>query len=72
MHATESFDAVWPFSTPVIPLLRALLLEDTGVARALGARMLAAEDLALCSYLCPANQDYGAALDATWRRKSAS
>ena len=68
MHATETFDAVWPFKVPVIPLLRALLLQDSVEARTLGAQMLAAEDLALCSYLCPANKDYGAALEATLAR----
>ena len=68
MHATETFDAAWPFRVPVVPLLRALLLQDPREARALGAQMLAAEDLALCSYLCPANKDYGAALEQTLAR----
>lgn len=71
MHATETFEAAWPFDPPVAPLLRALLLQDTAQARALGAQMLAAEDLALCSYLCPAHKDYGSALEATLARMQA-
>ena len=65
MLSVEAFDAVWPFSMPPLPLLRALLTGDTDTANELGAMMLAEEDLALCAYVCPAKQDYGAALRAT-------
>ncbi len=65
MLSVEAFDSVWPFKLPVGPLLRSILTEDTATANELGATMLAEEDLALCSYVCPAKQDYGAALRAT-------
>jgi len=62
MLTVEAFDAVWPLAMPPAALLRALLGQDTQAARTLGAGMLAPEDLALCSYVCPAKQDYGQAL----------
>lgn len=62
MLAVEAFDAIWPLPMPVAPLLRALLIEDEEAAAALGATLLAPEDLALCDYICPAHQDYSAAL----------
>ncbi len=65
MLVVEAFDRVWPLSTPPIPLLRALLIKDTEAAIQLGCLGLAEEDLALCSYVCPAKYDYGAALRAT-------
>ena len=68
MLAVEAFDAVWPFAMPVAPLLRALLIEDTEAATALGATLLAPEDLALCEYVCPSRLDYGAALARTLDR----
>jgi Na+-transporting NADH:ubiquinone oxidoreductase subunit A len=40
-------------------LLRALLVRDTELAQGLGALELDAEDLALCSYVCPSKYDYG-------------
>ena len=65
MLAVEAFDQVWPFQVPPAPLLRALLTQDTETASRFGATMLAEEDLALCSYVCPAQQDYGSALRET-------
>lgn len=65
MLAIEAFDEVWPFHVPPAPLLRALLSRDTETALNLGAIMMAEEDLALCSYVCPAKQDYGRALRET-------
>jgi len=65
MLAIEAFERVWPLETPPIPLLRALLIKDTETAIKLGCLGLAEEDLALCSYVCPAKYDYGAALRAT-------
>ncbi len=44
------------------PLLRALLIRDTDQAQALGCLELDPEDLALCSFVCPGKNDYGAAL----------
>jgi Na+-transporting NADH:ubiquinone oxidoreductase subunit A len=65
MLALEAFEGVWPFEVPPLPLLRALLIEDTETVAALGCTHLAAEDLALCAYLCPERLDYGAALERT-------
>ena len=65
MLTVEAFDRVWPLHIPAIPLLRALLIKDTDTAVALGCLGLDEEDLALCSYVCPAKYDYGSALRAT-------
>ncbi|MGE0621721.1 MAG: hypothetical protein AB7I04_01360 [Pseudomonadales bacterium] len=65
MLALEAFEQVWPLRLPVLPLLKAVLVEGAETLSALGATHLAAEDLALCSYLCPAGLDYGAALERT-------
>jgi Na+-transporting NADH:ubiquinone oxidoreductase subunit A len=43
-------------------LLRALISRDLGRAEELGAMELDAEDLALCSFVSPGKEDYGAAL----------
>ena len=67
MLAVEAFERVWPFAPPPIPLLRALLIKDTETAVRLGGLGLAEEDLALCSYVCPAKYDYAQALRATLR-----
>lgn len=54
---------------PIGPLLRALAAGDARSAIALGALELEEEDLALCTYHCPAKIDYGPllreVLDAT-------
>jgi len=39
-----------------------LLIKDTDQAQALGCLELAPEDLALCSFVCPGKNDYGAVL----------
>jgi Na+-transporting NADH:ubiquinone oxidoreductase subunit A len=56
------FDRVMPLDILPSPLLRALLVKDTGRAQALGCLELDEEDLALCSFVCPAKHDYGVAL----------
>lgn len=56
------FDRVMPLDVLPSPLLRALLVKDTERAQALGALELDEEDLALCSFVCPAKNDYGVAL----------
>ena len=56
------FDRVLPLDILPSPLFRALLVKDADRARALGCLELDEEDLALCSFLCPAKQDYGVAL----------
>jgi len=58
------FDRVMPLDILPSPLLRALLVKDTERAQALGCLELDEEDLALCSFVCPAKQDYGVALRA--------
>ena len=65
MLPVDGFERVMPLDLLPSPLLRALLLGDTDTAVSLGCLELAEEDLALCSYVCPARQDYGAALRRT-------
>ena len=45
-------------------LLRALAARDASAALSLGAIELEEEDLALCSFLCPAKLEYGPLLRA--------
>ena len=56
------FDKVMPLGILSSPLLRALMVKDTDQAQALGCLELDEEDLALCSFVCPAKYDYGAVL----------
>jgi Na+-transporting NADH:ubiquinone oxidoreductase subunit A len=62
MIPVAAFERVIPMDILPVPLLRALLVKDTDAAQALGCLELAEEDLALSSFVCPAKQDYGAAL----------
>jgi len=62
MIPVAAFERVMPLDILPVPLLRALLVKDTEIAQALGCLELAEEDLALTSFVCPAKQDYGAAL----------
>jgi Na+-transporting NADH:ubiquinone oxidoreductase subunit A len=73
MLPLDVFDAVSPLRLPIGLLLRALAAGDHESARRLGAQELVEEDLALCSYLCPAKLEYGELLRAalqTGRRES--
>jgi Na+-transporting NADH:ubiquinone oxidoreductase subunit A len=56
------FDKVMPLDILTSPLLRALMVKDTDQAQALGCLELDEEDLALCSFVCPAKYDYGTVL----------
>ena len=56
------FDKVMPLDILSSPLLRALMVKDTDHAQALGCLELDEEDLALCSFVCPAKYDYGTVL----------
>ena len=56
------FDKMMPLDILASPLLRALMVKDTDHAQALGCLELDEEDLALCSFICPAKYDYGAVL----------
>jgi Na+-transporting NADH:ubiquinone oxidoreductase subunit A len=59
------FERVMPLDILPTQLLRALLVGDIDMARALGCLELVEEDLALCSYLCPGKIDYGPLLRAS-------
>ncbi len=62
MMPTGAFERVMPLDILPVPLLRAILVNDTDAAQDLGCLELAEEDLALSSFVCPGKQDYGAAL----------
>lgn len=62
MIPAGAFERVMPLDVLPVPLLRALLVNDSVAAQALGCLELAEEDLALSSFVCPAKQDYGAVL----------
>ncbi len=57
-----AFEEVLPFDTHPVFLLRALLSQDIPLALDLGVLDLDEEDLALCTFVCPGKNDYGAAL----------
>lgn len=59
MVSTGSFEKVMPLDILATPLLKALLVQDTDTARALGCLELDEEDLALCSFVCNGKYDYG-------------
>lgn len=56
------YDQVFPMALPVTHLLSALLRRDYAEVEALGGLELEEEDLALCSYVCPENIDFGCLL----------
>jgi Na+-transporting NADH:ubiquinone oxidoreductase subunit A len=58
-YPLDLFDRVFPLRLPLAPLLRALAAGDAQAAARFGALELEEEDLALCSYLCPAKLEYG-------------
>ena len=62
MLPIDAFDKVMPLDILSVPLLRALLIRDTDQAQRLGCLELAPEDLALCTFVCPGKNDYGAVL----------
>jgi Na+-transporting NADH:ubiquinone oxidoreductase subunit A len=62
MIPVETFDRIMPFDILLSPLLRAILVKDTVAAIDLGCLELVEEDLALCSFICPAKQEYGIVL----------
>jgi Na+-transporting NADH:ubiquinone oxidoreductase subunit A len=64
----DQFERVMPLDVLPIPLLRALAVGDTELATDLGCLELEEEDLALCGFVCPGKQDYGALLRAALRR----
>ena len=56
------FDKVVPLDILPSSLFRAMMVLDTEKAQALGCLELDEDDLALCSFVCPAKLDYGAIL----------
>jgi Na+-transporting NADH:ubiquinone oxidoreductase subunit A len=62
MLPVRVFDKVVPLDILPSSLFRALVVRDTDQAQALGCLELEEEDLALCSFVCPAKYDYGAIL----------
>jgi Na+-transporting NADH:ubiquinone oxidoreductase subunit A len=59
MVPVGSYEKVMPLDILPTYLLRALAVKDIEEAEALGCLELAEEDLALCSYVCPAKMDHG-------------
>jgi Na+-transporting NADH:ubiquinone oxidoreductase subunit A len=62
MVPVDAFEHIIPMDILPVPLFRSLLIGDTDQAQALGCLELAAEDLALASFVCPGKIDYGTAL----------
>lgn len=58
------FEKVMPLDILPTQLLRALLVGDWEMAKALGCLELDEEDLALCTFMCPGKLDYGPLLRA--------
>ena len=57
-----NFEKVMPLDILPAPLLKALIVQDTETARALGCLELDEEDLALCSFVCCSKYEYGSFL----------
>ncbi len=62
MVPVETYERVVPLDVLPTQLLRALIVNDTDQAQALGCLELAEEDLALCTYVCPGKYDFGTIL----------
>ena len=62
MVPTGIFECLMPQDFLPTQLLRSLLVMDTDVAQSLGALELDEEDIALCTFACPAKYEYGTAL----------
>jgi Na+-transporting NADH:ubiquinone oxidoreductase subunit A len=54
-----NYERVMPLDILPTHLLRDLLAGDSDSAQALGCLELDEEDLALCTYVCPAKYEYG-------------
>lgn len=64
MVPVGTYENVMPLDILPTQLLRALASGDDDSAAGLGALELAEDDLALCSYVCPGKEDWGALLRA--------
>ncbi len=60
-----NYEAVMPMDILPTPLLRALAIQDVEESEGLGCYELDEEDLALCTYVCPAKIDHGENLRKT-------
>jgi Na+-transporting NADH:ubiquinone oxidoreductase subunit A len=60
-----NFEKVMPLDILPVPLLKALIVQDTESAKALGCLELEEEDLALCSFVCCSKYEYGSFLRET-------
>jgi Na+-transporting NADH:ubiquinone oxidoreductase subunit A len=60
-----NFEKVMPLDILPAPLLKALIVQDTETARALGCLELEEEDLALCAFVCSSKYEYGSYLRET-------
>jgi Na+-transporting NADH:ubiquinone oxidoreductase subunit A len=68
MVPTGSYERVMPLDILPTQLLRALVIEDTETARALGCLELDEEDLALCTFVDTGKYDYGPMLRRNLRQ----
>ncbi len=59
MVPTGSYEQVMPLDILATLLLRAIIVEDTDRAQALGCLELDEEDLGLCTFACPGKYEYG-------------
>ena len=57
-----NFERVMPLDLLPAPLLKALIVQDTETAKALGCLELEEDDLALCSFVCCSKYEYGSFL----------
>ena len=65
MVPVGSYEHVMPLDILPTQLLRALIVDDTELAQALGCLELDEEDVALCTYACPGKYEYGPLLRKT-------
>ncbi len=68
MVPIDAFESLIPMDVLAAPLLKALLIQDTDHAQALGCLELDEEDLALCSFVCPGKNDYASVLRRNLRK----
>ncbi len=62
MVPIDNFERVMPLDILPAPLLKALIVQDTETAKALGCLELEEDDLALCAFVCCSKYEYGSFL----------
>jgi Na+-transporting NADH:ubiquinone oxidoreductase subunit A len=60
-----SYEKVMPLDIVIVPLLKALVMEDHDMAQTLGCLELAEEDVALASFVDPGKHEFGPLLRRT-------